>query len=110
MANLRQWLEKEAGDEQIEAVVIGDMPWGDYDSGHVPNYHKMPRCVPLNWEEAAPLLDYDFTDNYGYPACQAVYAWTKTKIIAVAQYDGATWSYSVPRHPVTCSPEMAGRS
>jgi len=110
MANLKRWLEEEAGGEKIEAVVIGNMAWGDYGAENIPGYHEMPKGVPLGWEEAAHLLDYTFNSGYGAPACQAVYAWTKSKIIAIAQYDGATWAYSIPRHPTGCAPEIAGRS
>jgi hypothetical protein len=29
-------------------------------------------------------------------------------VIAIGQYDGATWPYSIPRHPVDIMPEMEG--
>lgn len=108
MANLKQWLLEEAGEEPIEAVVLGEMGWGRYYKEKVPNYDIAPKGKVLTWEEAAPFLDYDFSPGYGAPECQAVYAWTPTKVIAIGQYDGATWPYSIPRHPVDIMPEMEG--
>ena len=109
MANLVKWIEDEAGDEQIEAIVIGRMGWSDdYASGRVPNYEYMPKGKVLSWEEAKPFLDYEFNSGYGAPECNSIWAWTETKVIAIGQYDGATWPYSLPRNPVDQMPGMEG--
>lgn len=108
MANLKQWIQEEAGDESVEAVVIGEMGWGDYGSEDVPGYDGKPRGRVLSWEEAVPLLDYEFDGGFGAPGCEAVYAWTPSRVIYVVQYDGATSPHSIPRHPVDCMPEMPG--
>lgn len=109
MANLKDWLENVAGDEPIEAVVIGEMGWGDdYGSEDIPGYSEHPRYVPLTWEQAAPHLDYEFSSGFGAPSCEAVYAWTPTRVIGISQYDGATSPFTVPRNPVECKPEMPG--
>lgn len=108
MANLKQWLLSEADGEKIQAVVIGKMGWGDYNSEYVPNYAGIPKGRVLSWKEAAPLLDYEFDSGFGAPGCNAIWAWTKSKVIAIGQYDGRTWPYSVPRNPVDQMPTMEG--
>lgn len=106
--NLKQWIESEAGGEQIVGIVIGEMGWGDYGSAEVPAYQSIPKGKLLSWDEAKEYLDYDFDSGYGAPGCQAVYAWTANKVIAIGQYDGATWPYSIPRNPIDVMPKMEG--
>ena len=108
MANLKQWILEEAHHEKIEGVVIGEMGWGNFRSNEVPNYGKIPKGKLLTWKTAAKLLNYEFDDGYGAPACNAIYAWTKNWIIAISQYDGATSPYSIPRNPRDCKPQMVG--
>ena len=108
MANLKHWLLEEADGEPIEGVVIGEMGWGDYASKDVPNYEAIPKGQLLTWDEAQDYLNYEFSSGYGAPQCNAVYAWTASKVIAIGQYDGATWPYSIPRNPTDVMPEMEG--
>jgi hypothetical protein len=42
----------------------------------------------LDWEKAAPPLDYDFFNDYGDEPCNPVLVDTKTKIAFVHAYDG----------------------
>jgi len=108
--NLKKWILEiaQAQDEEVEAVVIGEMGDGDYGSEGVPHYEAMPRGKILSWKEAAPWLDYDFDDSFGAPRCNAVYAWTKNWVIAIGTYDGSTWPYAIPRHPIDIMPGMQG--
>lgn len=108
MANLKDWILKEAKGEAVEAVVIGEMGWGDYGSDSVPNYAQQPRGKVLAWEEALPWIDYEFDCGYGAPSCNAIHAWTASKVLFVSQYDGATCINSVPRNPSDAKPEMPG--
>lgn len=108
MANLVQWIEEMAGDDPVEAVVIGRLGWGDYGKDRVPQYDEQRRGVVLSWTEARPMLDYDFDDGYGAPGCNAITVWTAGKVMFVSQYDGATCLHSVPRHPVAHDPDMPG--
>lgn len=63
--------------------------------------------VPLNLrgkvltlEEVAQYMDgWSFNGDYGAVTCYAVHVWTKTRVIFVTCYDGATWLSSVPRNP-----------
>lgn len=99
-ANLVDWIENIAQGEPIEAVVIGGLgrrPWDE-----------QIRNRPLTWAQARPLLDYTFDSGYGAPGCNAIYAWTPTKIIGISQYDGSTSPFWIPRNPIDCEPTMPG--
>jgi hypothetical protein len=109
MANLAEWIKEAAGGESIEAVVIGEMGWRDYNSKDVPGYDKQPRGKVLTWDEARPWLDYEFYEGYGAPGCNAVYAWTANWVLFISQYDGSTECDAVPRNPIACLPQMPGR-
>lgn len=96
-----------AGKEEIIAIVIGEMGWEDYNDKGKPEYKSVIGKL-LTWKEAAPILDYSYNTGYGAPDCQAVIAWTETKVIFVVQYDGSTSIHSVPRNPVSHIPCMPG--
>lgn len=108
MANLVEWITEKAGADAIEAVVLGEMGWGDYNSAAVPNYKEQPRYVVLSWEQAKPWLDYEFHNGYGAPGCNAICVWTTNQVLFVSQYDGSTDIQSVPRNPVAHKPSMPG--
>jgi hypothetical protein len=108
MSNLVAWIEEMANGAKIEGVVIGEMGWGDYGSDGVPNYEKQPKGKLLSWDEARPLLDYEFHAGFGAPSCNAVCAWTKYRVIGISQYDGSTAPFWMPRNPVDYMPEMQG--
>ena len=108
MANLAQWIEEAAGDEDIEAIVFGGMGWDDYRSVKIPKYKECPKNAVLTWAFGREFADYDFDAGYGAPGCQAITAWTKSKVIFVSQYDGATGIETVPRNPIDHEPTMPG--
>ena len=108
MANLKTWIEDEASGEDIKAVVIGELGWGDFGSEKVPNYSRIPKGKVINWEEAIKWIDYEFNDSYGYPGCNAIVVWTTNKVISIGTYDGATFPFSIPRNPTDFIPEMVG--
>lgn len=97
-----------AADGPILACTIGDMGWCDYrlEDKHQPASAR--REEVLSWEEARPLLDYEYDSGYGAPDCHAIYAWTETHIVYVSQYDGSTSIYRLPRNPSDEKPEMPG--
>lgn len=107
-SNMKAWIKDMAGREKIEAVVIGEMGWGVYNSEEVPRYEEIPKGKVLSWREASKFLDFNFDSGYGSPRCMAVYAWTKSWVIAIGQYDGSTWPFRIPRNPKDCMPEMQG--
>jgi len=98
VANLKEWILREADGEPIEGVVIGRMD-GACNEDAVPRYDEMPKGKLLSWEEAQGWLDYEFDEGLGLIECPPVWAWTPTKVIAIGEYDGSTWPYSIPRHP-----------
>jgi hypothetical protein len=105
----KEEIEQEAGDEPIEACVIGVKGWGgDFNSERIPGYHEQTKGVVKKWDEVKNQLDYAYYDGFGAPECNAIYAWTKSKVIFVEQYDGSTSVVSVPRHPIDCEPSMPG--
>ena len=101
-------IRRAAWGERIEGIVIGNMGWrDDYNAEGKPPYkHLIGKLI--TWEEAKPILDYYYDTGYGAPDCQAIYAWTPTKVILVIQHDGATSVVSVPRNPKAVIPEMFG--
>lgn len=108
-ANLKSWILEASADEPIEAVVIGQMGWGDdYNSEDVPRYGEQPKGIVLSWDEAELWVDYDFDDGHGAPGCNAIWAWTASRVIFISQYDGSTRVEWVPRSPVVGEPEMPG--
>ena len=111
MANLKEWVERSLRKgEVVEAVVIGNMGWEDYRLEDIPlaSQNKEMWGRILSWEQAKPLLDYEFDSGYGAPGCQRILVWTNTHVYFVSQYDGATSLECVPRNPVACDPPMPG--
>lgn len=95
-------IEKAAGSELIEAVVIGkreDADWNDWDPRFAPADARVDE--PLTWAEARPLLDYQYDHGFGGQDCHYVEAFTATRVLFLHEYDGATWIASVQRHPTT---------
>lgn len=108
MSNLIDWITECVDGESIEGVVIGKMGWGDYGSKDVPQYETQQRGVVLSWEEAKPMLDYEFNNGFGFPACNPIYVWTTTRVMFVLQYDGSTSMSWIPRNPTAVMPGMPG--
>ena len=104
MVRLTEWIEELADGEAVEAVVIGKPSWGNDAPPRLEHLHN----VVLAWEQARPLLDYEFNDGFGAPQCNAIAVWTRSWVIAVSTYDGSTSPFRLPRHPVDHVPEMPG--
>ena len=109
MYNFAQDIEEAADGDAIEAIVIGEFGWGGWggfdESNPIP---KDKRNVVLTWDQARPLLDYQYHIGYGAPDCHAITVWTESKVMWVTQYDGATRVSTAPRHPIDHEPEMPG--
>ena len=91
MANLKDWVEKEAKGQNVIGCVIGRM-----GSDTVPGYTDHVRGKVLTWDEAIPWLSYEFDTGYGAP----IYA-SKDWVIF-------TWPTKVSRNPVDIMPHMPG--
>jgi hypothetical protein len=108
-------IKQEAGDEAIEAVVIGGFASSYFsekyqitDGVDVKGIPAAKHNVRLTEAEASRYLDYDYDGGYGGVDVHAVYAWTASRVLFVAQYDGKTWPTSVPRSPGDSEPSMPG--
>jgi hypothetical protein len=102
-------IERVAGSEPIEAIVIGRDEWGSAED-HLKRSAVVRIGVVLTWGEARPMLEYDYNAGYGLPECDAIWAWTPSRVLFVSQYDGATVVEWVPRNPVDGMPDMPGGS
>lgn len=91
----------------ILGVVIGDMPWGDYNASGKPD-STVVRGKLISADDAKPYLDYAYDSGFGAPDCHAVYLWTSNSVIFVSQYDGSTSIKSIPRNPCDCNPTAPG--
>ncbi len=98
MPNFKSQILAVAGDEPIEAIVIGRLRW--QDGKEFPEQYTV-----MQWEDAASILDYDFDDGYGGAECHPITAWTATRVIFVREYDGSTSTDSIPRHPIDHQPD-----
>lgn len=78
--------------ETIESIVIDSSPINFEDPSSLSN-------KPLKWEDVKRELDYEYDSGYGSQECHDIILWTKTRIIQVGEYDGATHLYSTPRNP-----------
>ena len=96
-----------AGDEPIVQVVIGAGRVAG-DARHAPGLARQGEL--LTWDQARPLLDYDHDYNIGWQVadCQAVYAWTPTRVLFVVKYDDDTQISAAPRDPTAVVPVMFG--
>ena len=98
-SNLKQDILAEAGDEPIEAIVIGGNP-RDWRMGRV-----------LGWEAAAPMLDYEYDAGWGgSDGRHAFVAWTATRVLFADNNDGKTTIVSLPRNPTPHMPVLYRRS
>jgi len=119
MMNLAEEFETLAGSEPIIGVVLSQ--FRDDKREHVGKL--------LTWQEARPLLDYNFISGEGFTpdssqvdkdgkiigedgwlSCHAAFAWTETKVLFVSVDVGSEVSTSwLPRHPRDCVPDYGGR-
>jgi len=106
--NFLEDIKKVVNAEEVESVVIGEMGWGDYRKELVPLYNDQLKGKLLSWEEAEKWLNYEYDSGYGAPSCNAIYVWTKTRVLFVVQYEGSTWIEEVPRNPTNIMPRMPG--
>ncbi|UYO50352.1 hypothetical protein KQX64_07195 [Rhodopseudomonas palustris] len=91
--NVARWLEAAERQvaEPIEAIAIGA-------GGAVTR------------SEGLAALDHDFSNDFGETGCQPIYAWSKSFVFFVAEYEGAVQLRWVPRSPSAGAPEFDGTS
>lgn len=106
MANIADWMEKMAGDEPIEAVVIGAHDDDMFNGSDDKPFNDAPIGCVVSWETAKPFLQYEFDNGYGGAECHPVYVWTKTWLFVISEYDGATGPAKFPRNPMDIDPKF----
>jgi hypothetical protein len=105
MANLRTWLEEaefECG-EEILAMVVGQHYKRKWEYELLPDEN-----VILSREAGLRKVNEEYDSGYGGADCYPLYAWTKSRVFFVSEYDGATSLSWVPRDPVSIEPEFSG--
>lgn len=108
MPTFKDAILEEVGKETIEAIVIGEFGWHGYRNDGKPAYKHVIGKL-LSWEEASPILDYEYESGHGATgACQAITAWTPDHVYFIGTYDGRTWVDCVPRNPLAYIPSMVG--
>lgn len=101
-------IEAAADGEPIETIVIGVHGWEGYKKDGDARAAPVRHGVRLSWDEARPMLDYDYNGGFGAPDCHAIWAWTPSRVLFVHEYDGSTGVVWVPRSPQDGSPGLSG--
>lgn len=95
--NFATRIEDAAAGEVIRYVLIGD---ASENPEHAPR-PPVIRGALLTWDQARPMLDYEYDSGYGLEDCDAVFVWTSKRVLFVGCYDGRTWVTGIPRQPST---------
>lgn len=95
-------IEATAGDERVECCVVGE---GGYDDE---SRWDLPRNRLLPWAAARAGLDHRWDTGFGGVDCPPVFAWSKSRLVVVHEYDGATGVDWYPRDPTTCKASFTG--
>lgn len=106
MSNFKDDILEAANGEEIIGIVIGDIE-REYHSKGKPEYKHIINKL-ITWDEALPILDYEYDTGFGAPDCQAITAWTANYVLFVDNYDGATSVVAMPRNPIEHAPIMPG--
>lgn len=109
MSNFKADILEAIGDEKILLLVITenlDKIYTKQTTYTGPKFEDDPRSVSpeylnkqLTWEQAAPLLDYEYNSGYGSMDCHNIYFWTAQSVGYIHEYDGSTSVELIPRNP-----------
>lgn len=89
----------------IEAVIVGRYDGRLLDDNALPDEN-----VVLSREDGLRKLDQEFVNGFGRLRCSAMYAWTKTRVFLVHEYESYVELGWVPRNPQPIAPEFGGNS
>lgn len=100
MANFLKDIKEVLGSEIPEAVKFLSL----LDSWYIKTDPRNIGVEPvvgkiITWEQAQPLLDYDYDSGFGTMDCHDIYIWTKDSVFYIHEYDGSTQPVGVPRSP-----------
>lgn len=107
MANIRTWLEDAERDygETIEAMVVGQ-----HDNRRWDEPARADENIVMSREVGLKKVDEEYNNSYGGADCYPIWAWTKSRVFFIAEYDGSTGLSWVPRHPTDGKPAFSGNS
>lgn len=107
MENISKWLKNaiEKYGEPLEAIVVGPHDKRRYDDPTVVSDEN----VILTPEDGLKKLDVEYDAGFGGADCYPMYAWTKSRVFWVAEYDGATSLAWAPRNPTAIKPQFSGQ-
>lgn len=95
-------IETLAGDERVRCCVVGK------ELGDDKIRWQLPRDRLLPWAAARAGLDYHWDTGFGGADCPPVFAWTKSRLIVVHEYDGATHLGWYPLAPESSEATFTG--
>lgn len=115
MATLREWFKAfESRHGAIHTVRVGLMDaWYDDDPAGEEYLERtgwpLPPPHPCTIENVPDeVLDHEFKSGYGRTEVPPVFAWSKSHVFMISQYDGSTRWFAVPRFPRKDEPFMPG--
>lgn len=104
LEDIEKTLARDCDNEQVESIVIGK--YVNYDNNF--DGKSIPLDMlqkPIDWDLAKQVLNYNYDTGYGGADCNAIYLYTKSFIVFVSEYDGATSVNCIPRNPIECNPD-----
>lgn len=107
MGNIRKWLETAVTEygEPIEAIVVGRHDNRRYDEKSELDDENIVLAPELGLKK----LDEEYDNGYGGADCFPMYAWTKSRVFFIGEYNGSTGLNWVPRNPVNIEPHFSGQ-
>ena len=104
LEDIQKTIRADCNSEPIESVVIANR-MGYYDDGDDRAVPKEFIGKPVCFGDVRDYLDYEYDTGYGGADCNAIYLYTKSFIVFVSEYDGATSINCTPRNPIECMPD-----
>lgn len=97
MTYIKQWIEEaeRQNGETVQAFVVGPPDYTIYR-----NPPTSDENIILTREDGLAKLGQGFVP---------MYAWTKSWIYFLMEYDGVLSPHRIPRNPVNCEPEFNGQ-
>lgn len=106
MANIAEWLKKE---EQYTGEIILAMVVGPHDRDYRGENVTADTNTVVSRELGLAMVDEEYDNGHGSADCHPIYAWTKSRVYMIHEYDGATGPMWVPRNPMDITPEFGGQ-
>jgi len=85
------------GDEVIEAIWVAPAK-NENSYFHEGASHDLGD-LPVSWERAFPVLNYEYDNDWGNYDFHHFYLWTEKSVFYMSEFDGKGDIHSVPRNP-----------